>query len=214
VKGSHVRQRGFTLLELSISIGITALLVVVIMEARVRELRDTQIGVEAAWVIDAMKDVRDGLSNDADFARVNDSMLNVNSVPHAYLTITGTTVTVHNGLGGDLHLASRNTASTNQALALTYTGVPKEVCVNLINALEAMSKTKGTPLYAIIGTPTGTATNVPAFGWNAAEQTFAPASGDVLLKKNPAEQLDVVTTAQFCRNDPQLKSITLIRTWA
>ncbi len=212
--GHMPQQQGFTLLELSISIGIMALLVVVAMQSRVKELREAQIGVEATWVIDTIKDMRDGLSNDADFARLNDSQLNVNSVPKAYLTVTGAGVKVSNGMGGELHVASRNMASANQALALTYTGVSKEVCVNLVAAFEAMAKTKGTPLYAMVGTPNGAITAVPDLGWDAVNQTFVPAAGDVLLKKNPAGQLDVVTTAQFCRKAPRLKSLTLIRTWA
>jgi prepilin-type N-terminal cleavage/methylation domain-containing protein len=210
------QQGGFTLLELSVSIGIMALLMVVAIEARVKELRDVQIGVESAWVIDAMKDVRDGLSNDASFARVSDSLLNVNSVPLAYLTVTGASVVVGNGMGGRLHVASRNMASANMALALTYTNVSREVCTHLVAGFEAMAKTKGAPLYAIVGSQ-AVLDDVPDLNWSVSDQTFAPVTTgrDVLLKKNPAAQLDVVTTAQFCRQmSPALKSITLIRAWA
>jgi prepilin-type N-terminal cleavage/methylation domain-containing protein len=214
-KQSSLRQRGFTLLELSVSIGIAALLMVVVMEARIKELHDAQVGAEASWVIDVMKDVRDNLANDVDYGGVSDSSLNVGSLPRAYLSVSPAGVAVRNGLGGDVHLASRNMTSANRALALTYSGVTSDNCVSLVTAFESMSHMKGLPLYAIVGSVPSVKSTVPMMSWDVSKQTFVPVvADDVLLKKSPSEQLDVVATAQFCRKKTALKSITLVRTWA
>jgi hypothetical protein len=213
MQNSCKRQQGLTLIELSISIGVSALLVILFLEARVKDVQELEIKAEAVWVIEVMKDIREGLSNDANFSRVNDSLLNVNSVPAAFFSMVGGAVAVSNGQGGQVHVAGRTLTLPDNALGLTYTHVSKDVCASLIAAFEGVALQKGMPLFGIIGSPS-ILSNVPTWNWNASTKSLEVTGSDVALKSSPGKQLDVAATAKFCRSQISQKSITLIRAWS
>ncbi len=178
-----------------------------------KDVQELEIKAEAVWVIEVMKDIREGLSNDANFSGVNDSFLNVNSVPASFVSMIGGLVAVNNSQGGQVHVAGRSLTTPGNALGLTYTNVPKDVCASFIATLEGVALQKGMPLFGIIGSPSNLS-NVPTWNWNASTKSLEVTGSDVALKSSPGKQLDVAATAKFCRNQTYQKSITLIRTWS
>jgi prepilin-type N-terminal cleavage/methylation domain-containing protein len=207
------RQKGLSLLEVSIAMAISGLFVVAYMESSVKDLQQMQVSAEASWIIDAVKNIQQGFNTEKSFASLKTPYLvSVNSIPRNYITGAGSETTVNNGSGGKLYVDGL-TLGGDSAMAMTYTGLSGDNCSSFITEIESIARQKSTPLYALIGSKTNV-TSVPSVNWDSGNRWVVASGTDVALKKSPDTQLDVSTTAKFCRQSTSIKSITLIRMWA
>ncbi len=220
-------SRGLTLVELSVSIAISALLILMFLDARVKDVRKAEILSEASWVSAVVDEAAKGLSNATDFSGVSAPYLaSLNTIPepftrHDYSTNPSGEWKIYNGSGGRLYVASRDYLNTgfgvasapnaNQVLALTYTNIPNDVCSDLIVGFASSAIGRRASLSAIIGSKE-ILTAPPALKWNLGTGVLLPNNDkEVIIKGSTDVDLDVAQLGKFCGAGDSLKSVTLLR---
>lgn len=220
-------SRGLTLVELSVSIAISALLILMFLDARVKDVRKAEILSEASWVSAVVDEAAKGLANAPNFAGVSASYLaSLNTIPepftrHDYSANPNGEWKIYNGSGGRLYVGSKTYLDTgvgvqqeskvNQVLALTYTNIPSDVCSDLIVGFASSAMGRRAPLSAIIGSRE-ILTDIPTLKWNLGAGVLLPNSDkEVIIKGSTDVDFDVAQLGKFCGAGDSLKSVTLLR---
>lgn len=205
-------RRGFSLLELSVSLVISAALVILTMRQMSEDLHQRHLENESKWVVGVIDNIQREFGISRDFSSLSDlTMGRFSAVPPAYLdTRTAGVTTVTNGFSGRVHVGPLSLGATNNAYALTYTGISRDVCPRLAVLFHGQAKA-GVPLYAMVGTM-GTATGIPTVALVGDDVT---APGHHVLQASERAGLDMQLVGTFCdsagRSGDALRSMTLIR---
>ena len=210
-------QTGLSLLELSVTLAIGGVLVLLQMRQQTEALRLAQMDNESKWVAAVMSDIpiQIGSSN---YAKLDNFTLGaIRSVPPAFLHPNVLGTTVDNGFGGQVTVAPLSLAGPNNAYALTYTNIPQQSCAQMVAFFSKAGDAIGKPIFGIVG-KTGGDPSLDNIGVDLAEK-------NIVLKKTVAEQkvlkpsstagLAMDQVASFCKSEivagGQPRALTLIR---
>ena len=207
-------QNGISLLELSISLALSAMVALLLLRQQSDDIRYAHLKTESRWVVGVLADIQQNKGSSPNFASLSDYTLGaIRSVPAAYLTVDVTGTTVVNGFGGNVHVGPLSLGGgSSNAYALNYTSVPRDVCARLVVLINETAKADA-PLYGMVG-DMGVTPGVPStIGLNADGSVFASGLNQKVLKSLSSAELNMETVGEFCNSDSTkpLRSLTLIR---
>jgi len=206
-------QGGMSLLELSVSLAIGAVVVLLALRQQTETLRQTHMDNESKWVAAVMRDIAIQMSGN--YAKLSNLTLGaIRSVPPAYINkeVVGTT-TVVNGYGGQVTVAPLSLGGDlNNAYALTYTNISQESCAQMVALFSKAGDAITTSIFGIVGKQGGSGPDLSHIGLDAAKN-ISTDDGQVLKLSTNSLAMDKV--AAFCQSgsvaDGQPRVLTLIR---
>jgi len=201
-----------SLLELSVSLAIGAVVVLLALRQQTETLRQTHMDNESKWVVAVMRDIAGQMTSG--YAKLSNLTLGaIRSVPPAYITQNVGSTTVVNGYGGQVTVAPLSLADTNNAYALTYTNIPQESCAQMVVLFNQAAKAISAPIFGIVGKQGGNGPDLSHIGLDAAKNIRTD-DGQV-LKPSADAGLAMDKVATFCQSgsvaDGQPRVLTLIR---
>ncbi|WP_433691769.1 type II secretion system protein [Herbaspirillum seropedicae] len=139
-----LRQRGFTLVELSVSMAIAAILVVSALAVLRQQLDQAQVASSSYFLQQAMVSLQDFFSGDNNTAAINNGVLvNSGAVARDYVgNGGGTTAPIANTWGGQLFIGPL-LPDVNSDWVLQVSGLPMRLCADIVQSLESTLTTTG-----------------------------------------------------------------------
>jgi len=198
-------QRGFTLVELSVSMAIGAILAVASLEVLRQQLDQAQVSSSSQFLQQTMVSLQNFFANDDGSAPINNSALpNGAAVPRQYVGASAGALTqITNTWGGRLFLGPLN-GGTRTAWLLQASGLPMRLCADIVQNLESTLNTAGLR-HALAGAATNGAdvtTSAPRAVELTANRTLIPSLADVhVIKSDPYAPLNPATLSTLCEAD-------------
>lgn len=160
-------QRGFTLVELSVSMAISAILVVSSLVVLRQQLDQAQVTSSSYFLQQTMVSLQDFFSGDNNTATINNSVLaNGGAVAREYVGIgagTGAGIPIANTWGGQLFIGPLF-PDVNSDWVLQVSGLPMRLCSDIVQSLESTLKISNVR-HALAGSgTTGADIASPALG--------------------------------------------------
>jgi prepilin-type N-terminal cleavage/methylation domain-containing protein len=208
---NRTKQKGLSLLELSIALAIASAMVVLQFRQGLENVRMKFWKDEGQWVAGVLVDIEDQMGSSKDFSKLGRWTLpSLRSIPSQYhIQLAGVaTGDIGNGFGGRIYAAplAWGAGGEMSAYAVTYTNVPKYACARLVLLVHEAAAKKTYPLFGLVGN-IGVLNAVPALGLNAGLVT-APVG--TVLKPSADAGLNMAQVGTFCDSaDPV--HLTLIR---
>jgi len=201
-----------SLLELSVSLAIGAVVVLLALRQQTETLRQTHMDNESKWVVAVMRDIAGQMTSG--YAKLSNLTLGaIRSVPPAYITQNVGSTTVVNGYGGQVTVAPLSLGGDlNNAYALTYTNISQESCAQMVALFSKAGDAITTSIFGIVGKQGGSGPDLSHIGLDAAKN-ISTDDGQVLKLSTNSLAMDKV--AAFCQSgsvaDGQPRVLTLIR---
>lgn len=212
-------ELGFTLLELSVSLAIASVLIVLQLRQASEDVRQQHLLAEGQWVAGMLGDIAQNFINSASYGALSDaSMQSYRSVPPLYkIKNADGTAAITNGFGGQVHVASLSLNGGNDSYAVTYSGVPREACSQMVAILYKSSAAGGVPLFGIVG-DVGVVNSVPtSIGLMGGGISLGSVgAGEQVLMASPEIGINMSQVGLFCDSASgstagRLSSLTIIR---
>jgi len=133
-----LRQCGFTLVELSVSMAIGAILVVASLEVMRQELEQTQVGSSSSFLQQTVISLQNFFASDDGAAVLDNSTLaHSAAVARQYVgTGTGAATQINNTWGGRLFVGPLD-GDPRTSWVLQVSGLPMRLCSDIVQNLEA-----------------------------------------------------------------------------
>lgn len=194
------RQRGFTLVELSVSMAISAILVVSSLVVLRQQLDQAQVVSSSYFLQQTMVSLQDFFSGDNNTAPINNGVLtNSGAVAREYVGIgAGTPIT--NTWGGQLFIGPLF-PSINSDWVLQVSGLPMRLCSDIVQSLESTLKIANVR-HALAGSGTnGAGVTTSALGTvtlDANNNLSTPLPNAYVLKSSPYVPLNPAALSSLC----------------
>lgn len=193
-------QRGFTLVELSVSMAISAILVVSSLVVLRQQLDQAQVASSSYFLQQTMVSLQDFFSGDNNTAPINNSALtNSGAVARAYVGI-GAGPPITNTWGGQLFIGPLF-PGVNSDWVLQVSGLPMRLCSDIVQSLESTLKIANVR-HALAGSGTNGA-DVATSALNAvsldANNNLTTALNQVfVLKSSPYVPINPTALSNLC----------------
>ncbi|MGY0195327.1 type 4 pilus major pilin [Leptothrix sp. BB-4] len=209
-------QLGLSLLELSIALAIASVGVILALRKESADLQYKHLQYESAWVVGVLKDIESARGQNGDrYSKLTNLIFGtLNSIPPAYLdtSVVGVTV-VKNGFSGNVYVAPMSLDGVENAYALTYTAVPRDVCAKFVMMLHTGAN-EAAPAFGIVG-ENGVSTQVPSVELGVLTGPKPAPTGMKVLKYAGQTDVKLNNLADFCdvstAGANSLVSLTIIR---
>ncbi len=201
----HLRQCGFTLVELSVSMAIAAILAVASLVVLRQQLDQAQVASSSYFLQQTVVALQNFFSNDNGAAPINNSALASGAaVARQYVGGgAGASTQINNPWGGQMFVGPL-IAGSNTNWVLQVSGLPMRLCPDIVQSVESTLNTAGLR-HALAGSPTtGAAVTTSALGAVAldANRVLTTALADVyLIKTDPYAPLNPAAMSLLCETD-------------
>jgi prepilin-type N-terminal cleavage/methylation domain-containing protein len=197
------RRRGFTLVELSVSMAISAILVVSSLVVLRQQLDQAQVTSSSYFLQEAMMSLQNFFSGDNNTAAIDNSALaNSGAVAREYVGIGGgPNVPITNTWGGQLAIGPL-ILGINSDWVLQVSGLPMRLCADIVQSLESTLNINSVR-HALAGMGSANANLVaaPAPGTltlSANNTLITPLTTVYVLKNSPHAPLDPAALGGLC----------------
>lgn len=204
---SWLRQAGFTLVELSVSMTIAAILVVASLQVVRTQLDQAQVNASSFFLQHTVQSLQDYfVSNNGSAGIDNAALVNSGAVASQYVgSAGGGAVPISNTWGGRLFVGSL-AASGNADWVMQASGLPMRLCSDIVQDIEANLNNAGLR-HALAGAATsGGDITTPALGTvylDANRQLRSTSPSVFVLKTDPFSLLDPAPLSSLCEiNQP------------
>ncbi|MFJ3057602.1 type II secretion system protein [Herbaspirillum sp. NPDC087042] len=150
----QLRRHGFTLVELSVSMAISAIVVVASLTVLRQQLDQAQVSSSSFFLRQTLVSLQDFFVGGAGAAAIDNSTLaNGGAVARQYVGGgTGPNTRISNTWGGRMFVGQLN-AGSNADWVLQVSGLPMRLCPDIVHSLES-SLNAGGLRHALAGSPT------------------------------------------------------------
>jgi len=133
------RQRGLTMVELSVVLVIAALLIAAVFTALRANQRRVEVRDNQALITQIASDLQGKFGRTGQYANTNLALaIQSRAIPEELRIGTGTTA--QNGYGGLLALAPVNCTVANDCIDLTWAQVPQTQCMDLVIGTQNVAR--------------------------------------------------------------------------
>ena len=135
-------QRGFTLIEIAIVIGIGTVLLYVVMKVIPDLLADNKSNGELQELPSIIANIQKNYSNAPTYAGATlDAVIRLNALPAERVTIPGAgAATATNRWGGTITMSVANLSATNDIVRLVYTNIGERACKSVIQGVAGLTR--------------------------------------------------------------------------
>ena len=135
-------QRGFTMVELAVVVGIGAVILVIALAVVPAVLANNRANAEMQELPSILSNIQKAYSNAPTYAGATlDAVIRLNALPAERVTIPGAgAATATNRWGGTITLAVANLSATNDIVRLVYSNVSERECKAVIQGVAGLMR--------------------------------------------------------------------------